>query len=90
MLHYTTMSDVPHYTTRPYVLHYTTLHHKSAVLHYTTPPGLICYTCVSTVNDLTCLNDPDKVVNGSPLTDCKKGELGCCTITRQEYLEEPG
>ncbi|XP_071546987.1 uncharacterized protein [Panulirus ornatus] len=52
--------------------------------------GLMCYTCISTVNELTCLNDPDNVLNGSPTTDCQKGEHGCCTILRQEYLEEPG
>ncbi|XP_047481237.1 uncharacterized protein LOC125033617 [Penaeus chinensis] len=49
-----------------------------------------CYTCVSTVNELTCVNDPDNVLNGSPVTDCDKGDRGCCTIFRQEYVEEPG
>ncbi|XP_069958123.1 uncharacterized protein [Cherax quadricarinatus] len=56
------------------------------------PPaqGLQCYTCVTSGNDMTCLSDPEHVVNGSPITDCKQGENICCTITRQEYLETPG
>lgn len=42
------------------------------------------------MNELTCVNDPDNVLNGSPVTDCDKGDRGCCTIFRQEYVEEPG
>ncbi|XP_068228259.1 uncharacterized protein [Palaemon carinicauda] len=47
-----------------------------------------CYTCVSTNNDLTCLNNPDDVAVGSPITDCMFAD--CCTIFRQEYIEQPG
>ncbi|XP_066968176.1 uncharacterized protein [Macrobrachium rosenbergii] len=46
-----------------------------------------CYTCVSTNGEMTCVNDPDNVPTGSPITDCKKE---CCTIFRQEYAESPG
>ncbi|XP_042241508.1 uncharacterized protein LOC121879076 isoform X1 [Homarus americanus] len=52
--------------------------------------GLECYTCVSNMNDLTCVNNPSDVVNGSPITNCKQGDNMCCTILRQEYLEEKG
>ncbi|XP_045583751.1 uncharacterized protein [Procambarus clarkii] len=49
-----------------------------------------CYTCTSDANNLYCVNEPDNVANGSPITDCHTGEDICCTITRQEYLESPG
>ncbi|XP_042885985.1 uncharacterized protein LOC122262110 [Penaeus japonicus] len=61
----------------------------AAFLHHS-EGSIQCYTCVSTVNELTCVNDPDNVLNGSPVTDCDKGDRGCCTIFRQEYVEEPG
>ncbi|XP_064106050.1 uncharacterized protein LOC135215390 [Macrobrachium nipponense] len=46
-----------------------------------------CYTCVSTNGDMTCVDDPDNVPVGSPITNCDKD---CCTILRQEYIESPG
>ncbi|XP_066967358.1 glycosylphosphatidylinositol-anchored high density lipoprotein-binding protein 1-like [Macrobrachium rosenbergii] len=46
---------------------------------------IMCYTCVSTPEDSTCLNDPEKVQIGSPVTNCS---MECCTITRLEFIED--
>jgi hypothetical protein len=55
--------------------------------------GYRCYTCVSQENDLTCLNNPNQVIVGSPWTECDQEDgsgFGWCTIRRVEYTDMPG
>ncbi|XP_068227450.1 uncharacterized protein [Palaemon carinicauda] len=47
--------------------------------------NIMCYTCVSTLDDRTCIDDPQKVALSSPITNCS---MECCTVTRQEYIED--
>ena len=46
-----------------------------------------CYTCVGNADDRTCEVAPEKVTTGAPYLPCKRKY---CTITRQEYTDNPG
>ncbi|KAF0297325.1 hypothetical protein FJT64_005213 [Amphibalanus amphitrite] len=46
-----------------------------------------CYTCVGNADDRTCEKAPEKVTSGAPYLPCKRKY---CTITRQEYTDNPG